>query len=226
MEYYRGVGVEFFVFYIHGMLAEFPNVRALAKLLGVRGVPVVFTEWNIHPYFVESKLLKHAVHNVQVSAMNSVLYRMKGWTKWLGFLDLDEYINLPVQYSNLREKLESVENNVSTVIFSNSFAYLNRTDQSKVSFSLDEFFSSSIIYEIDIGSRNPSKYFTRVSETHDVTVHVPGSVDGIAEWNKLSNYYFHFSFEHPGRSKKEILRPGVIDPNMIFKDISRRSRRN
>lgn len=213
VQYYQQLGVENFIFYIHGFLSQFPKVKELAKMYTRKGTSVTFAEWNFQPYWIHSPLVSPlmGIHNAQVTAMNSVLYRSRDWTKWLGFFDLDEYVFLTSTKGCLKNKLDytSMLENITTVMFNGADAYINKSIVS--SFTLNEIASADVIFENNLKSRVVTKYFVRPSAIANVIVHQPSElIAGVIEQNASTNFYLHFGFEHPGRSKESIVSPAVI----------------
>jgi hypothetical protein len=211
VQYYRQLGVEYFIFYIHGYLSQFPKVKELAKMYGSKGIPVTFAEWSFQPYWIHSKLFSPfvGIHNAQVTAMNSVLYRSRGWTKWLGFLDIDEYIYITNAKGCLKNKLDGTIDGITAVVFNSAAAYVNHSTES--SFTLSDLRSANIIFENNLEARQPTKYFTRPLSTTNVIVHHPQVLSaGVVQQNVSTNFYLHFGFEHPRRSKDSIVSQFIL----------------
>ena len=124
VEYYRNLGVQHFILYLNGRMADYPDILKLAHRYAEEGAPVTFAEWNYDYYLPQT--VQH--HNAQLTAMHSGLYRSKSWTTWLGYVDTDEFIVITPPYVSLMNRIESLNPQISVILFCNKFAHhLNST---------------------------------------------------------------------------------------------------
>ena len=106
--YYLSIGVDCIVLYLHGSFEQYPEIGKLASKYKKEDLPVIFAEFNLGPYDIKSFLQKQ-IHHVQLTSMLSVFYRIRGWAKWIGFFDLDEFLVLEYPFKSLRYRFSQHE---------------------------------------------------------------------------------------------------------------------
>lgn len=112
IDYYTRRGVEHFYLYYNGTLEELYRKAPFFKefspdIVTLKAWPYIY--WKAP-----------GVHAAQPPAMHSGLYRSN--TDWLGFFDLDEYVN----HCDIKLYLSSLNrNNTSSVVFDNSWAKMS-----------------------------------------------------------------------------------------------------
>jgi len=210
INYNKKLGVDFFVLYLHGTFARFPKIFRLAENYRRRNVPVVFAEWAHGKYDTFSPVLNLLIHNVQVTAMNSALYRLKRWADWLGYFDLDEYIYLSPNVDKLRVKLDKSYKNVVVAIFSSSNSYVNRLGEhlnSSESFDLLDLQNYPVVHEANLNYLSRTKFFCIPNSTVVVGVHNPHLLVPEGRVESFDDFFFHFCLGNEYKADRKIETP-------------------
>ena len=192
VEYYRGMGVDYFLLYLNGRFSDYPDILALSQRYALEGVPVTFAEWDYTYRLQPSRL-----HNAQITAMHSALLRMKGFTTWLGFFDTDEFIvTVPPDYS-LRDRMDRLSSITGVVLFNNRYSHHNNYTEIATQ---KQFFFRHTTYET-IPDWGHSKFFIKPALVQGLNVHHPRSEflkkpKSIGVEKVETDYFLHFHNEH------------------------------
>ena len=184
---------------------------------GRTGVPVIFAEWPFSPYYKYSTLLEQDIHYVQQPAITSALHRAKSFARWIGFLDLDEFIYIPARsLENIPSILESYGNSIVGVFFRNSWAVIDCHEDDPASanpFDILDLKEKTLIFDQSMHPTFRTKYFVRTARTETAFIHkwsITADRDGKAA-NDGTTFFLHFSLEnHADRSRAMIASPGLI----------------
>jgi hypothetical protein len=192
VEYYRGLGVDYFLLYLNGLLSDYPNIKALAERYGEEGAPVSFAEWN-YPYRDEATRL----HLAQVTAMHSALHRLRCFTSWLGYFDTDEFVIPSPPFYTLLERVSVLPKDSGILMFSNHFAiHPKDADTSRG----QQFLFRQAIYD-DTPDWGHSKFLIKPNMVQELNVHHPKK-EYFTKSHKIrvekssSDYFLHFHSDH------------------------------
>lgn len=165
LNYYNKLGVEYFVIYYNGKLTN--TIKNIIKPYK----NVLLLQWD---YLYVNKVYGPNYlfwHHAQTTQMNDLLYKYaKPMTKWLAYLDLDEYFQINRDHL---QKLLLKYANKHAILFKNRWAYLDNNEIPKVDVAIDltkkKIFRSIIVYKPGVAS----KVIYAVDKCQALGIHIP-----------------------------------------------------